>query len=81
MDALGNPTSFTLTPGAAHDLDGADRLLPEIQSDTVIADKAFDADERVIIPLLKAGKSPVIPPRNCRKKNGTMIEICIKPDI
>ena len=22
----------------------------------------------MIIPLLKAGKSPVIPPRNCRKK-------------
>jgi transposase len=28
----------------------------------VIADKAFDADARVIEPLEKAGKTPVIPP-------------------
>lgn len=40
-DALGNPTSFALTPGQAHDLDGADLLLPRIQAETVIADKAY----------------------------------------
>lgn len=67
MDALGNPTNFALTPGQAHDLDGADLLLPEIQADTVIADKAYDADERVIHPLEQAGKTFVIPPRSNRK--------------
>lgn len=67
VDALGNPTGFTLTPGQACDLDGADILLPQIQADIVIADKGFDADERVIEPLEKAGKSTVIPPKANRK--------------
>lgn len=33
----------------------------------MIADKAFDADERVIEPLQQAGKTVVIPPRANRK--------------
>lgn len=66
-DARGNPTGFHLTPGQAHDLEGADALLPRIDADTVIADKAFDADERVIEPLQKAGKNIVIPPKSNRK--------------
>ena len=32
-----------------------------MQADTLLADKAFDADERVIEPLLAAGKKFVIP--------------------
>jgi hypothetical protein len=28
VDALGNPVAFFLTPGQAHDLQGADALLP-----------------------------------------------------
>jgi transposase len=36
-------------------------------ADTLLADKAFDADERVIAPLLARGKSFVIPPRSNRK--------------
>ena len=31
-----------------------------MQADTLIADKAFDADERVIAPLAAAGKTAVI---------------------
>ena len=60
VDALGNPLAFLLTPGQAHDLDGADVLLPQMQADTLLADKAFDADKRVIEPLLRAGKTRVI---------------------
>jgi transposase len=67
VDALGNPTGFALTPGNAHDLDGADLLLPAVNADIVIADKAFDADERVIEPLQQAGKTAVIPSRANRK--------------
>lgn len=67
MDALGNPTSFLLTGGEAHDLVGADHLLPRVQADTLIADKAFDAEERVIQPLEAAGKTAVIPPKRSRK--------------
>ncbi len=40
-----------LTGGEAHDLVGADHLLPTMEADTLIADKAFDADARVLEPL------------------------------
>jgi transposase len=67
VDALGNPTGFRLTGGEAHDLGGADHLLPDMQADTLIVDKAFDADERVIKPLATAGKIAVIPSKANRK--------------
>ena len=67
MDALGNPLSFCLTPGQTCDLDGADKLLPDLVADTVLADKAYDADERVIEPLEAQGKTAVIPPKRNRK--------------
>ena len=67
VDALGNPIGFHLTGGEAHDLVGADHLLPQMQADTLLADKAFDADERVIQPLTAAGKTAVIPSRANRK--------------
>ena len=67
VDALGNPIGFFLTGGEAHDLLGADHLLPSMQADTVIADKAFDADERVLAPLAAAGKTAVIPPKANRQ--------------
>lgn len=38
-----------------------------MQADTLLADKAFDADERVFKPLLAAGKTFVIPPKSNRK--------------
>ena len=38
-----------------------------MEADTLIADKAFDADKRVIEPLTEAGKTVVIPPRANRK--------------
>lgn len=68
---MGNPLGFLLTPGQAHDLQGADALLPEMQADTLLADKAYDADARVIEPLLAAGKTPVIPPKSTRKDQRT----------
>jgi transposase len=68
VDALGNPVGFHLTGGEAHDLVGADELLPDMQADTLIADKAFDADERVREPLAAAGKMAVIPSKANRKQ-------------
>lgn len=68
VDALGNPLSFHLTPGQACDLDGADKLLPDLVADTVLADKAYDANERVIEPLEAQGKTVIIPPR-CNRKH------------
>ena len=68
---MGNPLAFLLTPGQTHDLDGADAFLPQMQADTLLADKAYDADERVIEPLKTAGKTAVIPPRGHRKVQRT----------
>lgn len=68
IDALGNPIGFHLTGGEAHDLGGADHLLPDMAPDGLIADKAFDADERVREPLAQEGKKAVIPPRAHRKE-------------
>jgi hypothetical protein len=54
VDALANPVGFFLTGGEAHNLVGADHLLPMMQA------KAFDANEQVIDPLTAAGKTVVI---------------------
>ena len=49
-------------------MNGADLLLPDIQAEIVIADKAFGADDRVISPLKKAGKGIVIPSKTNAKE-------------
>jgi transposase len=67
-DALGNPVGFFLTGGEVHDLVGADHLLPDMQANLLIADKAFDADTRVLEPLAEAGKKAVIPPKANRRQ-------------
>jgi len=81
VDALGNPLGFFLSAGQAHDLQGADALLPHMQANTVLADKAFDADQRVIEPLLAAGKTVVIPPKSNRKPRGLSTRKSTRPAI
>ncbi len=66
-DALGNPTGFHLTAGQAHDLDGADVLLPELEAEALLADRAYDADERVRQVLEAKGQVAVIPSKSNRK--------------
>ena len=44
--ALGNPKQFILT--------GADAFIPQLQSDMLLADKSYDAEERVVDPLKKS---------------------------
>jgi transposase len=63
VDGLGTPLSFHWTLGQACDLDGADQLLPNIVADTVLADKGYDADERVIERLQAQGKTALITPK------------------
>ncbi len=36
-------------------------------ADLLLADKGFDADQRVLQPLAEAGKTAVIPPKSNRK--------------
>lgn len=68
VDGLGNPIGFHLTGGQACDLDGADVLLEDLEAETLLADKAYDADQRVIEPLEAEGKTIVIPPKRNRKQ-------------
>ena len=65
VDALGNPLGFFLTQAKPMICRAAMRCY-HMQADTLLADKVFDADERVII-LLAAGKTVVIPPKSSRK--------------
>ncbi len=65
-DALGNPTQFYLTPGQAHDLQGADAMLPNVQADFFLADRAYDAQKRVIEKLQAQGCEAVIPSKSNR---------------
>ena len=60
VDALGDPTGFHLTGGQACYLDGADALLPDNSTKTILADKGYDTDVRVVEPLARAAKSVVI---------------------
>jgi len=63
---LGNPTGFHLTSGQSHDLDGADILLENINAGALLADKAYDADERVLLRLKAINCEAVIPPKSNR---------------
>jgi transposase len=66
-DALGNPTGFYLTAGQEHDLVGADALMYKlIQADLALADKAYDADDRVRSKLEEHGCQAVIPYKESR---------------
>ena len=69
-DALGNPTSFHLTPGHASDLAGADALLPDLVKhiQALLADTAYDAQERVLDVLEQAEVTIVIPPKTNRRQ-------------
>jgi transposase len=67
VDALGNPVAFALSGGQAHDLDGADVLLPGMQAALLLADKAYAAEERVVTKLANMNKAVVIPPKSNSK--------------
>jgi transposase len=75
---LGNPVLFFLTPGQACDLDGADVLLPQVQAQAVLADKAYDAQERVIDLLQQRDIEVVIPPKKNRKDQRPYDEVLYK---
>ena len=42
-----------------------------MEAEALIADKAYDADKRVLQPLAEAGKQAVIPPKANRKRSRT----------
>jgi len=67
VDALGYAVGFSLTGGEEHDLVDADHLL-STRPDILIADKAYDAVQRVLAPLAAASKTAVIPAKANRRE-------------
>jgi transposase len=67
VDALGNPVELMLTAGQVHDLACAEPLLENVDPDTLLGDKAYDADP-LINTLAQRGITPVIPPKANRKQ-------------
>ena len=55
-------------PGQACALDGSDVLLPALEAKTILADRGYDAEDRVLKPLRAAEKEIVIPPRKNHKE-------------
>ncbi len=39
------------TTGQASGLEGADELLPQVEAEAILANKAYDVDERVVNPF------------------------------
>lgn len=74
VDALGNPLDFLLTPGQACDLEGTDAFLPALTAGALLADKAYDADERVLKMLAERGIDAVIPSKSNRKQQRSFDE-------
>ena len=62
VEATGRPVELTLTPGQAHDMTQASRLLAEHDPHYLIADKGYDSDE-FILQIRSRGSTPVIPSR------------------
>jgi transposase len=65
-DAQGRPLRFILTGGEAHDITTAADLLADMQTDGVIADRAYDSNALRDL-IAKAGAQAVIPSTRSRK--------------
>jgi transposase len=59
-------------------LEGADVLLPMVEAEVLLGDKAYDAQERVIGPLTHRGIEVVIPPKKNRKEQRNYDQILYK---
>ena len=66
VDALGNPLAVSLTGGQAHDITQAEALCAQVEPQSMIADKGYDADS-FIENLAIRSITPVIPPKANRK--------------
>ncbi len=64
-DAVGHLIRFEILPGQTHDLKAVPELLDDLTCETLIGDKAFDADW-VLDTLTEREITAVIPPRSNR---------------
>ena len=87
-NAKGDPLTFDVTGGEAHEVKGYDALmeLHDIHPDKLLGDKGYDSDD-IRNDLADRGIEPVIPPRSNRKtpieydreayKRRNLIERCV----
>ena len=66
-DAVGRPLRFVLTGGQVNDSTQADRLLDEVETAHVIADRGYDSDG-VLEKIEELGANGVIPPKSNRRE-------------
>ena len=57
---------FRLTGGQEHDVTQAEELIDGLDSEYVVADRAYDSNQ-FIESIIRSGAVPVIPPRSSRK--------------
>ncbi len=76
MDSLGNLIKFRLIPSQYHDLVETEPLIEDVDFQTLLADKGFDADW-LIQELNECKVKVVIPPEFNRKVAGLLIPLCI----
>ncbi len=64
-DAVGHRIRFVILPGQTHDLKAVRELLDDLTCETLIGDKAFDADG-VLNTVAEHEMTAVIPPKSNR---------------
>jgi transposase len=65
-DALGRPLRLVVTAGQVNDCTQACRLLEDVETGHVIADKGYDSDG-VLEKIEELGANAVVPPKSNRK--------------
>ena len=60
VDGLGNPLRYRLTGGQEHDVTQAAELISGIESEHVIADRAYDSNQ-FLGSIIRSGASSVYP--------------------
>ena len=76
MDSLGNLIKFRLIPSQYHDLVETKPLIEDVDFQTLLADKEFNADW-LIQELNECKVKVVITPESNRKVAGLLISLCI----
>jgi len=71
-DALGNALRFILTGGQRNDITQAERLVENLFPEYVMADKAYDSDDFIV--LLQKRKAEVVIPSKANRREARAID-------
>ena len=74
---MGNPLRFLLTPGQRHDSKAVPELLKGVETEALLADKAYDSD-KIIQSAQEQGMQVIITFKANRKTQRTLDKECYK---